>query len=110
MIDSIINFYTESEVVQFFFWFPLIFNACVYPVELWELYQKDKKAVEKNENYYYDFLKVGDIFYRVFLTITPCINALATIFDSAPIAFRILTRKLGWLFEIQLVKDTRNKE
>ena len=110
MIDSIINFYRDSELVQFFFWFPLVFNTCVYPVELWMRYQRDKRAVENNELYYYDFLKMGDVLYCLFLTVTPCINALATIFDAFPTAFKIVFKKFGWLIDIQFVKDTRKKD
>lgn len=109
MIQQVIDFYTNSGVVQFFFWFPVVFNMIVYPFHIWYRIQKDRQVVRDNERYHTSFMTVGEIFKYLFLTFVPVLNALDVIFHSAPIAFRYLCEKFDWLFKIQLVKDTRPK-
>ncbi len=110
MIDWIINLYTESPIVPFFFWGPAIFNGLVYPVHIWARVQKDRKAVENNQRFYSDFITIGTIVKYIFLTFLPVLNALSTVFHAAPIAWIYLAHRLEWLFDIQLVKDTRAKD
>lgn len=106
MIQNIIDFYTNSGVVQFFFWFPVVFNMIFYPIHIWTKVQKDRKAVIENKNHY-DFVTVGELFACFFLTVVPVLNALNLIFYSAPITWKYIVTKLDWFFGIQLVKDTR---
>lgn len=109
MVDWIINFYTNSAVVPFFFWGPVFINGVVYPIHVWKRVQKDRKAIESNEKYYSDFIKVGDLFWYFFCTVIPVVNALACIFNAVPIAWDYVSHRFDWLFRLQLVRDTRPK-
>lgn len=108
MIDHIINFYTNSGIVQFFFWGPFAFNMFFYPIHIWKRIQRNRLEVSKNE-YGIEFITVGDLFKYFFLTVIPVLNALDLIFHSFPIAFKYIAYRLEWLFDIKLVKDTRTK-
>lgn len=109
MIDKIIDFYTGSGIVQFFFWGPFVFNMFFYPIHIWKRLQRNREDISKNE-YHIEFVTIGDLFKYLFLTIIPVLNALDLIFHSFPIAFKYVAHRLAWLFDIKLVKDTRKKK
>lgn len=120
MFDWIIESYSNSALVQFFFWGPVVFNACVYPVHVWARVQKDRAAIKQWQDDYakaerenkstyrpslYDsgFVSVGSLFKYFFLTTLPVLNALATIFHAGPIAWEYITHRFAWLFSLKLV-------
>lgn len=121
MIEWVINTYSDSDLIKFFFWGPVLFNAIVYPVHIWVRVQKDRAAVAKweedfalaekeNKSNYrpklFDetFVSIGSIFKYFFLTVVPVLNALATIFHAGPIAFEYLANRFAWLFKCKLVR------
>lgn len=93
-----------------FFWSPMFLNFIGYTLESWSHIQRDKKAVSENNKYYSDFYKVGDVFWYLFLTITPIVNCFAFFFDCLPDLFNRIYKRLGWLFDIQFIKDDRNND
>jgi hypothetical protein len=120
MITWIIDTYSNSDLVKFFFWGPVVFNGIFYPIHVWKRVQKDRKTVEqwqidfaKAEKYNTstyrpslhdsDFVTVGTLFEYFFLTFLPVLNALATIFHAAPIAWDYICIRFHWLFELKLV-------
>lgn len=110
IINSIVESYTNSGFVKFFFLFPVLFNMIVYPIHIWYRVKRDREAVLANDKYYNSFCTIGELFKYLFLTFLPVLNALDVIFHSGPIAWKYITEKLAWLFEIKLVKDTRKKD
>ena len=124
MIDWLKDLYSNNDLIAIFFWGPVVINAIVYPIHLWMRVQKDRAAVNKyNEQlskaketsdrrpsfYYSDFVTVGTIVKYFFLTFTPILNALATIFHAAPIAWDYLSERFAWLFTVTLVKAPEDK-
>ena len=119
MINSIIDFYKSSDIVPFFFWGAAVFNMFVYPIHLWARVQKDRRTVvkwredvaekQKEEGAYIptlhdsNFVTIGTFIKYFFLTFTPVLNALATIFHAAPIAWEYLTKHLGWLLDLKII-------
>lgn len=107
MIDKIIDFYTNSGVVQFFFWFPVVFNGIFYPLHVWKRVQRNRADLSNDK--YTTHITVGDLFKYFFLTVIPVLNALDLIFHSFPLAWKYVAHRLDWLFSIKLVKDNRKK-
>lgn len=107
MIHKIIDWYTNSGVVQFFFWGPVIINGIFYPIHTWVRVQRDLRADKK---YHSDYITVGHLFKYLGLTIVPVVNALATIFHVAPQAWDYISKRFAWLFAIRLVGGKEKQE
>lgn len=101
MIKWILNLYTDSGIVQFFFWFPVLFNTVFYPIHVWKRIQQNRTDLE--EKNYTDHITVGDLFKYFFLTVIPVLNCLDLIFHSFPQAWKYVQHRLDWLFGIKLV-------
>lgn len=106
MIENIINFYSSSDIVKFFFWGPVVFNMIFYPIHVWKRVQIDRRALTEDK-YHTDFVTMGDLFKYLFLVFIPVVNALALFFHALPIAWEYICKKFDWFFSIKLVKDTR---
>lgn len=124
-IENAIEMYANSYMIKFWFWAPLLFNACVYPFHVLVRFRNDRARIAKwrkdtadalarHENSgtggktylpslsTYDFVSVGSLFKYTALTFLPVLNALATIFDAGPIAWRYLAMRFEWLFSLKL--------
>lgn len=123
-MDWIIDLYSNNDLIAFFFWGPVIVNSMVYPLHLWLRVQRDRAAVKKYNNdleiaqsknhiepYFSDhgFVTIGTIVKYFLLTVVPIVNALATIFHAAPIAWDYLSERFAWLFQVKLVKAPEKK-
>ena len=85
-------------------------NLVIYPIHVVSRVLKDRKAVENNEKYYDDFVKVRHLFGYLCGTVIPIVNVLCFVFHAWPILWEKIKHHFEWLFEIQLVKDTRKKD
>lgn len=114
MWDWFIEIYNKSWFEAVFYFAPMMANAMIYPIEIIKRINQDKETVadflkkkaagQSNGYYGYNFITVGDLVKYVFWTVTPLVNALAFFFDSSWILWNFMTTKLGFLFNVKLVK------
>lgn len=102
MIDSIKTFITSFEFVSFLalviYWTPLAICLATYFFRWIGLYHRDLKQC--NEKFYSPQLTVGLMIGHVLLSVIPCINLFALVFDCA-------SSVLGWIgraFDMPLVR------
>lgn len=101
MVHKIIDWYTNSGVVQFFFWGPLVINAVFYPCHVALRVWGDRQKLNKQEKPY-DAVTVGHVFKYLGATVLPVVNALCTIFHVLPVAWDFIYKKFAWLFKRRL--------
>ena len=97
MIEYITSFEFTSMLALIIYWIPLLICATVYLTRTLLLYKADLKKCQ--DKFYTPTLTVGLIVWRVILTVTPCVNLLATVFDCSSSVFRWL----GKFLDIPLV-------
>ncbi len=102
MIDSIKDYAMSYEFVSmlalFTFWVPMTVCLSVYLFRLISMYKRDLKECE-NERYT-PTLTVGVIIWYSILSVTPCVNLFAMVFDCASSVFKWL----GEVFNQPLVR------
>ena len=97
MLDFLKSFEFMSGLGVFTYWIPLLICTCVYFFRAIWLYKSDLSRC--NENHYTPKLTVGLIIWFIILSVTPCINMFAMVFDCAASVFKWI----GRFFDIPLV-------
>lgn len=98
MMEYVKSFEFTSMLALYVYWVPLVICAIVYFFRTIHLYKKD--LVKREESKFYSpSLTIGTIVWFVLLTITPCVNLFALVFDCASSVFTWL----GKVLDIPLV-------
>lgn len=97
MFEYIKSFEFTSTLALLVYWIPLFICAGVYFFRTISLYKTDLK--KSDEMYYNPTLTIGLIVWFIVLTLTPCVNLLALVFDCAGSVFIWL----GKVLDIPLV-------
>lgn len=92
MFDYIKSFEFTSTMALMVYWIPLVICALVYFFRTILIYKSDLKKCK--EKYYEPKLTIGLIVWFFVLTVTPCVNLLALVFDCASSVFKWLGRVL----------------
>jgi len=93
MLEYIKSFEFTSTVALMVYWIPLVICAIVYLFRMIGIYKSDLKKCQ--DKFYTPELTVGLIVWFVILTITPCVNLLALVFDCASSVFKWLGKFLN---------------
>lgn len=83
-----------SMLALFTYWIPLIICLTVYFFRFIGAYKEDLKLCTKE--YYTPKLTLGVIVWYVVISVIPCINLFALVFDCASSAFRWFGRALDF--------------
>ena len=102
MLEYLKSFEFASILALYIYWIPTAICTCVYFLRSVGLYQQDLQKCQ--EKFYTPQLTVGLITWFVILSITPCVNLLAVVFDCASSVFKWLEK----FFDIPLVPKRTN--
>lgn len=97
--DWVIALQWNSLLAFLLYWTPLAVCAVTYTVRIIEQYKKDLADREADNQSYYPELTIGFIVGHIFLSITPCINLGAAVFDCMGAIFK----RLKQILDIPLV-------
>lgn len=92
MIDYLTSFEFSSLMAIFLYWIPLVVCGSVYLFECVGEYRDDVKRSEKK--FYSPNLTIGVIAWRFLLTVVPCVNLIAMVFDCMSSVFKWLGKFL----------------
>ena len=98
MIDYIMSYEFVSFLALFTYWIPALICLSVYLFQCIYEYRQDLEKSSKD--HYHPTLTVGIIFWRIILSITPAVNLIAMVFDTASSVFKWL----GSVLNIPLVR------
>lgn len=86
MIEYVKSFEFTSMLALYVYWVPLFICAVVYFFRTIKLYKSDLTKRQESR-FYIPTLTVGLIVWFILLTITPCANLFALVFDCASSVF-----------------------
>lgn len=112
--------YSNPLMSLLFLVLPVLVNSIFYLLHLWGRVQEDRATVAAWRHNVkeakasrqtslptlndYNFVTLGTVFWCLFLTFIPIVNAIALVCDSGPAALRWLAKKLSWMFDFKLVR------
>jgi hypothetical protein len=106
----------NSWLALMLYWLPLALCAYGYAVRTFVRVRKDRNARKKASgpvvNHYGDYrpsITIGSLAGYLFLTVTPCANLFAAIFDVSPVLFRVFFDWCARVLDMPLVPK-RDKE
>jgi len=103
MIDYILDFRFNSLLGLGLYWTPFLLCAYGYIVKTARNYLEDKRRCTQST--YMPTDTVGDIVYRMFLTVCPVVNLFTAIFDVFPEVFNRFFKHLGKFLNQPMVKN-----
>jgi len=107
MFESIGNFFTSFQFVSTLalvvYWIPLAICISVYFFRWVSMYRLDLEASKKDS--YSPRLTVGTLIWDLILSVTPCVNLFAMVFDCLGSVLRMI----GDVFDMPLVRP-RNED